>query len=315
MMKSASPVQYKIKQKNITPGTELIEAGLPTEFRCSLDPERTNAYHDYIMEHAKDKVVVDMGCGPGILSYLAVKAGAKKVYSIDVDTICLDTTHKIVPEAHIQKLNLATQSLPEADLYIHEIFGHYVFDEFFHKILWNMMQQGIDRRKIIPGKIVFYYNRLELTEEVTPDSEIEISYKPELYRPAIQEYHAKFAYLFENWTLLLEHIKELPYKEVDVGDDIWTWDITKRFDSINYCPDPIIFNCNAKDILQATKGKYNNIAWRVEMGDHVYHNTPREKNNWAPATVVGEHKKKRTYDYLKKYYNNPYKEEECQFLS
>ena len=91
-----------------------------------------------------------------------------------------------------------------------------------------MMQQGIDRRKIIPGKIVFYYNRLELTEEVTPDSEIEISYKPELYRPAIQEYHAKFAYLFENWTLLLEHIKELPYKEVDVGDDIWTWDITKK---------------------------------------------------------------------------------------
>lgn len=54
------------------------------------DSVRTNAYRDSILDNKhlfKDKVVMDVGCGTGILSMFCAKAGAKKVYAIDYSDI------------------------------------------------------------------------------------------------------------------------------------------------------------------------------------------------------------------------------------
>ncbi|KAI9030339.1 S-adenosyl-L-methionine-dependent methyltransferase [Hyaloraphidium curvatum] len=62
------------------------------------DRARTDAYRDFMYENKdlfKDKVVLDVGCGTGILSMFAVKAGAKHVYSIDASSI-IDKARKIV---------------------------------------------------------------------------------------------------------------------------------------------------------------------------------------------------------------------------
>lgn len=50
------------------------------------DRIRTDAYRDFIYDHKdlfKDKVVLDVGCGTGILSMFCAKAGAKLVIAVD----------------------------------------------------------------------------------------------------------------------------------------------------------------------------------------------------------------------------------------
>ena len=51
------------------------------------DHERMAAYHDAIKlnaaRHFKDKVVLDVGAGTGVLSIWAAKAGARKVYAVE----------------------------------------------------------------------------------------------------------------------------------------------------------------------------------------------------------------------------------------
>lgn len=62
------------------------------------DDIRTRAYRDSLLKNAhllKDKVVLDIGCGTGILSMFAAQAGAKHVYAVDMSDIA-DTAREIV---------------------------------------------------------------------------------------------------------------------------------------------------------------------------------------------------------------------------
>ncbi|GAA5881257.1 hypothetical protein JCM16303_004866 [Sporobolomyces ruberrimus] len=64
------------------------------------DAVRTNAYRDFITHPAnapvfKDKIVLDVGCGTGILSMFAAKAGAKKVYAVDASNVAYKAMRNI----------------------------------------------------------------------------------------------------------------------------------------------------------------------------------------------------------------------------
>ncbi|XP_027366248.1 probable protein arginine N-methyltransferase 6 isoform X2 [Abrus precatorius] len=56
------------------------------------DRVRTDAYKNAIMHHKdfiKNKVVLDVGCGTGILSIFCAQAGAKRVYAVEASSIAL----------------------------------------------------------------------------------------------------------------------------------------------------------------------------------------------------------------------------------
>ncbi|WVZ11513.1 hypothetical protein V8G54_016043 [Vigna mungo] len=62
------------------------------------DRVRTETYREAIMQHQSfiaGKVVVDVGCGTGILSIFCAQAGAKRVYAIDASDIALQANEVV----------------------------------------------------------------------------------------------------------------------------------------------------------------------------------------------------------------------------
>lgn len=111
------------------------------------DKVRIQAYSSAIKEIVKEgSVVADIGTGTGLLAFLAVRAGAKRVYAIEcVNIIRLaeevakrnDLSEKII----FIKEDSRYVTLPEkVDLVVSEVLGHCVLDE-------NMLDSIIDARQ------------------------------------------------------------------------------------------------------------------------------------------------------------------------
>ena len=113
------------------------------------DTTRTNAYQRAIEgnpEDFKDKIVLDIGCGTGILSIFAARAGAKHVYAIDNAEIAL-FAKEIVEENNLTdkitviKGKMEEVDLPfkegEIDIIVSEWMGYFlVYEGMLDVVLW-----------------------------------------------------------------------------------------------------------------------------------------------------------------------------------
>ena len=68
------------------------------------DTVRTEAYRDAILKNSdklfKDKVVMDIGCGTGILSLFAAQAGARKVIAVDASDVHVEAKENVNLNGH-----------------------------------------------------------------------------------------------------------------------------------------------------------------------------------------------------------------------
>jgi protein arginine N-methyltransferase 3 len=98
------------------------------------DTVRTDAYRDFVYNNKhlfKDKVVLDVGCGTGVLSMFCAKAGAKKVISVDNSAI-IDKARANVFENKLDgvitllhgKIEEVTLPVKQVDIIISEWMGY-----------------------------------------------------------------------------------------------------------------------------------------------------------------------------------------------
>ncbi|KAK4687472.1 type I protein arginine methyltransferase, partial [Tremellales sp. Uapishka_1] len=103
------------------------------------DSVRTLSYRNAILQNAhlfKDKVVLDVGCGTGILSMFAARAGAKQVIGIDMSNI-LDQAEKIIKANGFEdkitlvkgKLEDVVLPVDKVDIIISEWMGYFLLYE------------------------------------------------------------------------------------------------------------------------------------------------------------------------------------------
>jgi len=83
------------------------------------DKTRTLAYQRAIMEHPEcfeGKVVLDVGCGTGILSIFAARAGARKVYAVDASDIALLATQIVRKNGLGDVITVLQQRMEDVEL-------------------------------------------------------------------------------------------------------------------------------------------------------------------------------------------------------
>jgi predicted RNA methylase len=131
------------------------------------DKGRNKFYKSAIESCVKDKVVVDIGTGTGLLSILAAKAGAKKVFSVERDPGRTDFAKKIfaslgysdiIEVIHADYLDIDLS----ADIFISETIGNWIFEEKILEIGKHSAKHG---GKFIPS-------RFELTLVVYKDHQM-----------------------------------------------------------------------------------------------------------------------------------------------
>jgi type I protein arginine methyltransferase len=111
------------------------------------DTVRTNAYRDFIYDNKhlfRDKTILDLGCGTGILSLFCARAGARHIYAVDNSPIInqariivysnglqdrITCLHGRIEDVHLPQ--------PRVDIIISEWMGYgLLYESMLDSVLW-----------------------------------------------------------------------------------------------------------------------------------------------------------------------------------
>eukprot|EP01089_Gocevia_fonbrunei_P011045 TRINITY_DN2410_c0_g1_i1.p1 TRINITY_DN2410_c0_g1~~TRINITY_DN2410_c0_g1_i1.p1 ORF type:complete len:344 (-),score=82.29 TRINITY_DN2410_c0_g1_i1:95-1126(-) len=136
------------------------------------DEVRTGTYRRAIVENGeyfKDKVVLDVGCGTGILSMFAAQAGAKMVIGIDCSEIVTQAREIIRVNGFADKITLIKGKVEEVelpvdkvDIIVSEWMGYFlVYENMLETVLYARDKWLKPDGHILPDKARLFFCAIE----------------------------------------------------------------------------------------------------------------------------------------------------------
>lgn len=137
------------------------------------DEVRTMSYKNAIEKNKhlfKDKVVLDVGCGTGILSMFAARAGARLVIGVDMSNI-IDQAKKIVKANHLDdkvvllkgKMEEVQLPVDTVDIIISEWMGYFLLYESMLDTVLYARDRYLNKAggRIFPDKATMHIAAIE----------------------------------------------------------------------------------------------------------------------------------------------------------
>lgn len=136
------------------------------------DEVRTRSYMNAIVQNKhlfKDKIVLDVGCGTGILSMFAAKAGAKHVIGVDMSTIIEKAKEIVEVNGLSDKITLLQGKMedvvlpfPKVDIIISEWMGYFLlYESMLDTVLWARDKYLVPNGLIFPDKATIFVAGIE----------------------------------------------------------------------------------------------------------------------------------------------------------
>jgi type I protein arginine methyltransferase len=136
------------------------------------DKVRTEAYMhaiEYNKADFKDKIVMDIGAGTGILSIFAARAGAKHVYAIENAEIAHFAREIILKNGFVNQITVLKGKMeeielpvPKVDIIISEWMGYFLlYESMLDTVLWARDKYLNKGGRLLPNKAKIYLAGIE----------------------------------------------------------------------------------------------------------------------------------------------------------
>ena len=127
------------------------------------DTGRNIFYKNAIEQSVNGKVVCDIGAGTGLLSILAAKAGAAKVYAVEMDPGRASFAEEMFAKVGLTNIEIIKDNFLStdicADVYVSETIGSQIFNE-------NIIEISQHARKLTQGNGLFIPGSFEIIARV-----------------------------------------------------------------------------------------------------------------------------------------------------